>query len=146
MLVPSPGRVFASAAGIVVSTVRPDKTGDFEKVVARLHLALARSTDPVRRAQAAGWKVFRATEPGPQGSVLYLFVMDPAVKGADYTVSRVLSEVFPDEVQALFQLYNGAVLGQSLLSLTQVADFGGKPGPTPVSPLPSTSGAPFTGQ
>lgn len=146
VLVPSPGRVFASEAGMVLSTVRADKVADFEKVVAQVHLALARSTDPVRRAQAAGWKVFRAAEAGPQGSVLYLFVMNPAVTGADYTVSRVLAEAFPDDVQALFQLYSGAVVSQSLLSLTPVADFGAAPGLLPAVPASRRPAVPLSGQ
>ncbi len=129
--VPSPGRVFASEAGAVLSTVRADRVADFEKVIGRVHAALAVATAPARRAQAAGWKVFRVTEPGPGASALYLFVMDPAVKDADYTISRILGDAFPAEVQDLFELYNGAVLSQSLLSLTAVARFGEPFTPSP---------------
>jgi len=121
---PSAGRVFASEAGAVLSTVRADKVAEFETVIGRVHHALAQATGATRRAQAAGWKVFRATEAGPSGSVLYVFVMDPAVKDADYTISGILREAFPAEVQALFEQYNGAILSQSLLSLTAVARFG----------------------
>ena len=36
----------------------------------------------------------------PAGAnVLYVFVIDPSVKGADYTVSNILAEAFPAEVQ-----------------------------------------------
>ncbi len=125
-VVPSPalGRVFGADAGLILSSVRPDKVADFENVLTRIHEALALSSDPVRGEQAAGWNAFRATEPGPNGSVLYVFVMDPAVKGADYTLSRLLSEAFPDEVQALFRLYNGAVVGQNLVNLQILERFG----------------------
>jgi hypothetical protein len=94
--------VFASDVGIVINPVKPDKTGDFEMVIARLHDALAQSADPIRKQQAAGWKILKANEPGPGGSVLYLFIMDPAVKNADYTVSRILAEGFPSEVESLW--------------------------------------------
>ena len=123
--VPLPaGRVFASEAGVIFSPIRPDKVVDFEIVLGRIHEALARSTDTVRRQQAAGWKVFKALEPGPNGSVLYVFVMDPAVKGADYTISKILSEAFPAEVQEIYKLYNGAFVGgQSLLNLQTLENF-----------------------
>jgi hypothetical protein len=134
-VVPSPGlgRVFGADAGLILSSVRPDKVADFENVLTRIHEALALSSDPVRGEQAAGWKAFRATEPGPNGSVLYVFVMDPAVKGADYTLSRLLSEAFPDEVRGLFRLYNGAVVGQNLVNLQLLEHFG-EPVRTDVKP------------
>lgn len=124
-VVPVPtGRAFAAGAGAIFSPVRPDKVLDFEMVLGRIHEALAQSTDPVRRQQAAGWKVFKATEPGPNGSVLYVFVMDPAVKGADYTVSRILSEAFPTEVQEIYKLWSAAFAGgQSLLNLQVLENF-----------------------
>ena len=56
--------------------------------------------------------------------MLYVFAIDPAVAGADYTVSRLLSEAFPDEVVELFRLYNGAVVGQNLLNLELLRAFG----------------------
>src|SRR5262249_37654009 len=78
---PSP-RIFGSETGLIFNAIKPDKAIDFEMVLERLRQALAESTDPDRKAQAAGWKVFKAVEPGPSGSVLYVFVMNPAVKGA----------------------------------------------------------------
>jgi hypothetical protein len=52
--------------------------------------------------------VFRAAEPAATGTALYVFVIDPAVKGADYTVSTILAEMFPNEVQALYKQYADA--------------------------------------
>ena len=140
------GRVFGSDAGMILSTVRPDKVMDFEEVLERIHEALSISTDPVRRQQAAGWKAFKEVEPGPNSTVLYVFIMDPAVKGADYTVSKLLSEAFPDEVQEIYKLYNGSFAGgQTLMNLTLVGDFSTsielKPHPrtAPVAPAAPTT-------
>jgi hypothetical protein len=94
--------VFGSDVAMVINPIKPDKTADFEMVMTRLRKALEQSTDPIRRQQASGWKILKATEPGPAGSVLYLFIMDPAVKNADYTVSRILAEGFPTEVENLW--------------------------------------------
>ena len=118
-------RVFASDAGIVLNFIKPDKTADFETVVARLKEALAGSTRPERKQQAASWKVFKSPEAAAGGSVLYVFVMDPAVKGADYTVTNILTEAFPSaDVVELYKQYAGAFApGQNFVNLTLVADM-----------------------
>ena len=134
---PPPGRVFASDAGMIWNPVKPDRTMDFEMVMGRLKEALAHSEDPVRKQQAAGWKLFKALEVGPNNSVLYVFVMDPAVKGADYTISKVLNEAFPAEVQELYKLYIGAsVGGQVLLNLQLLQNFGEAPKEAPPKEAP----------
>jgi hypothetical protein len=118
-------RVFASDAGIVLNFIRPDKAADFEDVVARLRAALQKGNKPERVQQAASWKVFRALEPATNGNVLYMFVIDPAVKGADYTVSRILAEAFPDEVQVLYKKFaDSYATGQNVVNLTLVAALG----------------------
>jgi hypothetical protein len=122
---PPPGRIFGSDAGLIFNTIKPDKTADFEMIIGKLKAALAKSTDPVRKQQAASWKVFKSVDPGPAGNVLYIFVVDPAVKGADYTVSKILAEGFPAEVQDLFKTFSAAYGGgQNLVNLQLVADLG----------------------
>lgn len=116
--VPVTPRLFGTEAGMIFNAIRPDAVMDFEMVLGRLRQALQQSTDPVRRQQAAGWKIFKAVEAGPGNSVLYVFVMDPAVKGAEYGVAKILAEAFPAEAQELYRLYIGAFSGgQTMLSL-----------------------------
>jgi hypothetical protein len=118
-------RVFASDAGMVLNFIKPDKTADFEAVVAKLKEALAKSPKPERKQQAASWKVFKSPDPAAGGNVLYVFLVDPAVKGADYTVSTILSEAFPTEVQALYKQYVDAYAsGQNFVNLTLVSNLG----------------------
>ena len=118
-------RIFASDAAMVLNFIKPDKTSDFEAVVAKLSEALQKSDKPERKQQAVSWKVFRAVEPGASGSVLYVFTIDPAVKGADYTVSTILAEAFPTEVQALYKEYAEAyATGQNFVNLTLVSALG----------------------
>jgi len=118
-------RVFGSDAGLVLNFIKPDKTSDFESVIAKLREALQKSDKPERRKQAAGWKVFRGVEPAGNGNVLYVFVIDPAVPGTDYTVSTILAEAFPDEVQTLFKQYaQSYASGQNFVNLKLVAPFG----------------------
>jgi hypothetical protein len=137
--VPVPtGRVFGAEAGLILNAIKPERTADFETVMARLKEALLQSSDPVRRQQAAGWKVFKATEPGPNATVLYVFAMDPAVKGADYTVGKILAEAFPDDVEELYKQYiSSYATGQTLLNLELLQDFSDPtalPKPTAVPP------------
>ena len=113
--------------GIIFSAVRPDRVVDFEIVIGYLEAALEKSTDSGVRAQAPGWRVFKATEPGPNSTVLYVFLIDPTVPGADYGLGRILSEAYPDQIQDIWKLYTGALAGGgSLLNLTPV-----QPAPLP---------------
>ena len=135
---PPLGRVFASEQGLIFNAIRPDKVMDFETVLAKLRAALAESKDPVRNQQGWGWKIFKAAEPGPNGSVLYVFVMDPAVKGADYGIAKILSEAYPNEVMDLYRMYTGAfaTAGQTLINLQAI------PALNPTSAAPGSDGAP----
>jgi hypothetical protein len=127
---PLGARTFTGKSGLIFNAVRPDRVVDFEMVIGYLQAALARSTDATVRAQAAGWRVLKAAEPGPNGSVLYVFVIDPAVAGADYGLGRILSDAYPDQIQEIWKLYTGSLAGGgSLLNLTPV-----QPGPLPTPP------------
>jgi hypothetical protein len=113
------GRVFVAPVGMLFQSVRPERVADFEAVIWYLQQALQKSTNPVVRAQAAGWKIYRATEPGPNATVTYVFVLDPAVPKADYGIGAILNEAYPDRIQEIWRLYQGAVTGGgSLLNLT----------------------------
>lgn len=108
---PPEALVFSSDTALILNAIKPEKAGEFEAVMARLREALQRSTDPIRTQQGQGWRVLKAVEPGPAGAVLYVFVLDPVVKGADYTVSRILAEAFPDEVAVLWPMLRDSYAG-----------------------------------
>jgi hypothetical protein len=117
--------VFAGDAAAILNFVKADKTGDFEMVVGKLKEALAKSDKPERKQQAASWKIYKAAEGGPGGAVIYVSTMEPAVKGADYSVALILSEAFPTEVQALYKTYSECFgqPAQNILNLTLVNDL-----------------------
>ena len=118
-------RVFANDAGLVLNFIKPDKTGDFEAVVTKLKEALNKSDKPERKEQAKSWKVFKSPDPAAGGNVLYVFVIEPSVKDADYTVSTILAEAFPQEVNALYKQYaESYASGQNFVNLQLVADLG----------------------
>src|SRR6266850_5812347 len=142
---PPLGRVFASEQGLIFNAIRPDKVIDFETVIVKLREALANSKDPVRNQQGWGWKIFKAAEPGPNGSVLYVFVMDPAVKGADYGVAKILAEAYPAEIMELYRMYTTAfaTAGQTLINLQPVPSTPAAAGaPTATAATPPVTPAP----
>lgn len=115
-----PGRVFGSEAGLIFNPVKPAAAADFEMVMGKLKEALEKSQDPIRKEQAKSWKIFKALEP-MQDTILYVFVVDPAVKGADYSVTKILAEAFPTEVQTLYEKLGAAyALAPSLINLSLV--------------------------
>jgi hypothetical protein len=117
--------VFSGDGAAILNFVKADKTADFEMVIGKLKEALAKSEKPERKQQAAGWKIFKAAEGGPGGSVIYVSLMEPAVKGAEYSVATILSEAFPSEVQALYKTYSDCFgqPAQNILNLTMVQDL-----------------------
>jgi hypothetical protein len=122
---PAPqSRVFTGDVGVMYNIIKPDKAADFEMVIGKLKEALAKSEKPDRKAQAAGWRVFKQPDPMANGNLLYIFMIDPVVKDADYTVSRILSEAFPAEVQELFKVYSACFAGGVTLANYQlIASF-----------------------
>ena len=119
-------RLFASDAGMVLNFIKADKTADFEAVIGKLKEALHKSEKPERKQQAASWKVFKSPEPAAGGNVLYVFIIDPAVKGADYSVANIIAEAFPPEqVNEIYKAYAAAYAsGQNIVNLTLVNDLG----------------------
>ena len=123
---PPTKRVFASDAGMVLNFIKPDKTADFEAVMVKLKEALMKSEKPERKQQAASWKVFKSPDPAGGGNVLYVFMIDPSVKDADYTVSNILSEAFPPaELNTIYKQYaDSYAQGQNIINLNLIQNFG----------------------
>ena len=112
---------FDGEAALWTVAVRPDKTAEFEQVMTRLRAALAKSEKPGRRQQAAGWKVLRLPTALSDGNVAYVHLVHPGVAGADYTVMQILYDEFPEERQALYELYRGAFAKNLSLAVGTVA-------------------------
>ena len=65
-------RVFSESIGMMFNYVKSGQTAAFERVMTRVGDASSSPAESVdRRRQAAGWKVYKATEPPDDGVVLY---------------------------------------------------------------------------
>ena len=137
-LAPLGARTFTTKTGLIFQAVRPDRVVDFEMVIGYLQAALDKTTDARVREQAKGWRVFKSVEPGPNNTVLYVFVIDPAVAGADYSLGRILSDAYPDQIQEIWKLYMGSLApNATLLNLAPVQ-------PTALLTPPSSTPTPAT--
>jgi hypothetical protein len=105
-------------AAVVTILIKPDKTADFESVMAKYKEALEKSDKPERKQQLAGMKFFKG--PAAAQGVPYIIVVDPVMKGQEYDITRVITEVFPTEVQALYQKYKDSFAGRGISALTKV--------------------------
>ena len=114
-------RTFEGPAAMVLNFVQADSANDFESSTRRLVEGLAASEDGEHQAQAAGWTMYRVTEPGPNNNTVYVWFLDPVVEDANYAVPQLLNEVYPAEVQQLYETYMQSFgIGQTPLNLEPV--------------------------
>ncbi|MCY4028695.1 MAG: hypothetical protein OXH75_20540 [Acidobacteria bacterium] len=123
-----PQVTFNGNAAIMFHFVKPASQSAYEGVMQRLSDALQRSEVAGRQDQARGWKVFKASQDFTgQGAVPYVWVIDPVQGGANYAAATILNEVFPGEIEQLFNTYNGSFtdgqVKQLPVNLQLVADF-----------------------
>lgn len=131
---------FDAPVGLVVNYIRPAGTADFESVMTRLLEALADGDDAELRAQAEGWRIYRAREPGPNNQAVYIWLLDPAVGGGDYSVPQILAEAYPDEAQQLYETYNESFgAGQIWLNLDPLGGDGNSPGGAGAAGIPGAT-------
>ena len=110
---------FPSCAGLLLFYVRPERTDDFERVVKRISEILDKSDNPVRKQQAAGWKMFKSIET-PKDGVIYVFVLDPAVAASEYDPVKILSEGVPAEAHALYESLKAATVRIERMGLSRL--------------------------
>lgn len=103
-----PKLTLAGDTALLTVAVRPEKSADFEQVISKMKAALLQSDDPKRREQPAGVEGDEIEKHLPDGNLAYVHVIQPVVPGADYAVMQTLYDAFPDERQALYELYRGA--------------------------------------
>ena len=105
--------LYTTDSVITIYSVNPGKEADYEKVMATLRDALAKSTAPEAKAQLAGWKVFKSPKPLSQdGAPSYIHIINPVVKGADYNIVQIVYAVSTDDEKlSFYNLYKGALKG-----------------------------------
>jgi hypothetical protein len=116
---PAPVMTLDGDVAQITILIKPDKTADFESVIAKYKEALEKSENAVRKQQLAGMKFFKMAT-AVQGNAGYIIMVDPVVKGEEYDITRIITEVFPVEVQALYQKYKDSFAGRGISVLSKV--------------------------
>jgi hypothetical protein len=117
-------RVFNGGAGLILYTIKPGGTADFEMVLNKTKEALMKSEKPERKQQAASWRVYKSDQTAANGNITYVMIIDPALKDADYNIVNILNEEYPAEIQALFKSYTEAFAsGLIPINLLPVVDY-----------------------
>jgi len=106
-------------AAIVILLIKPDKTADFEMVVAKYREAFAKSDNPKRKEQLAGMTFLKSPTP-VGGNTAYIFRADPVVAGEEYDITRIIYEVFPSEATDMFNKYKDAYAGRQIIPLNKL--------------------------
>jgi hypothetical protein len=112
---------------IVLYAANAGKDADYEQVIGKLKEALAKSTEPHAKEQAAGWTVHKLSKSlAPDAGSTYVHIIHPVVKGADYSIVNLVYAVSNDEEKrAFYDLYKGALKGGlSQWSGTVVSNLG----------------------
>jgi hypothetical protein len=115
---PAPVMTLDGDAAVITILIKPDKTADFESVIAKYKEAFEKSENATRKQQLAGMKFFKGASTA-QG-VPYIILVEPVIKGEEYDITRVVTEVFPVEVQAVYQKYKDSFAGRGITALTKV--------------------------
>ena len=127
----APTRAFSGQVGIIVNFVNSANTADYEGVMRAFSEALTSSDSAQRKQMGAGFKLYRQAARGPNNSVIYYQIFNPAISGAEYEPITVLSEdhltgppANGDEVRALYSDYSEALApGGAQVNLRLVAGF-----------------------
>jgi hypothetical protein len=130
--------IFAEETGLVVVSVKPDRTADYEAVIRALQDALSKATSERFRALAQSWRVFKATEGDAKANAVYVHVIHPVVAGADYRPSLVLDEILGGASPEMLAKYRDAIAsGPNKLGMKEFAYMATLPpaNTSPVAPV-----------
>jgi hypothetical protein len=116
---PPPVMSLDGDAAVITILIKPDQTAAFESVVAKYKEALAKNDNAVRKTQLSGMKFFKSPT-SAQGNAMYMILVDPVVKGEEYDITRVVTEVFPVEVKEIYEKYKAAYAGRQIILLNKV--------------------------
>ena len=116
---PPPVMSLDGDAAVITILIKPDQTAAFESVVAKYKEALAKNDNAVRKTQLGGMKFFKSPT-SAQGNAMYMILVDPVVKGEEYDITRVVTEVFPVEVKEIYEKYKAAYAGRQIILLNKV--------------------------
>ena len=116
--------LFPGGAGLVLNFIKPDKASEWEGILDKIKEGLKASEKPERKAQASSWKIYKATEQA-KDAVIYMWILDGAPVDQEYSMVKLMTELFPKEAADLYKQYSDAYTPPNLqiFHLSLVKDF-----------------------
>jgi hypothetical protein len=106
---PAQPLTYPGDALVSLNYVQTDKAADFENMWAKLKEAVGKSSNETTKKQAEGWTVFKSSTPsGADGVTLYVVIINPIVKDADYTAWKILQQAFPQDYVDIYNKYSAS--------------------------------------
>jgi hypothetical protein len=92
---------FTTDAGLLLVQIKGDQTAVFEELIAKLRTGGAKVEDATVKQQLTNLKVYKTSEGAAGGNALYVILLDPAAKDAEYELFAIAQKVMtPDELRA----------------------------------------------
>ena len=92
----APKLVFTGTTGVLLIQIKPDQTAAFEEMMAKLREGIAKTDDADLKQRMTGFKVYKGAE-AFGSNTLYMVIVDPTVKGAEYDLFQNLQKVMTQE-------------------------------------------------
>ena len=96
---------FTGEIGALYFTVAAGRGAEFEAAMLRASELLRGSRTATQREQAAGWRFFKETGAGTDAPARYFLLLDPVVKGADYSMRAAAALADPEDARRLEEAY-----------------------------------------
>lgn len=114
---------FTGDLGMLIHYVKGDQTSAYDAAVGKLKESFAKLDSPERKQLGASWTMYKATEPGPNSSSVYVSIFQPPMKDADYNMFKIIAEVFPTEAQEMYKATTASFVGAQRFSFQKIAEF-----------------------
>ena len=85
---------------VVVNTIKADKREQFEKFVFEIFWPAAKKLSLADQKVFKATRVLTPTQANEDGTYSYLFIMDPVIPGADYSIEKFLIKMYGKEKAA----------------------------------------------
>src|SRR5262249_20257550 len=103
---PKPQYLFPGGAGVLLNFIKPDKASGWGALIDKIVSGVKGGGKPGGQQQGKTWEIFKATEKPAKDSVLYVWVLENTPKDTEYSMVKILTELFPKEANQMYQDYS----------------------------------------
>jgi len=79
---------------VSLSTIKPDKRDDFRRYIDEVKAPVVRATSPEAHASV---RLLEPSQPNPDGTWTFVWIMDPVVEGEDYEMEPMYEAFYGPE-------------------------------------------------